>query len=267
MADYDETIKTHYKTVADQEGLLPTSTMADLRTRQLETELILRCLKEIVLAEQKPSKIADVGCGNGYTLEVLYRQYPQFAYTGLEYSQDLRLLAKQRFSSFPKIKVLPIDIRDKSSYPKESFDFILCQRVLINLLNRKDQDHAFNNIIDAVKKGGVILFIEAFDSGLRELNEARAELGQGPIPPAYHNLYLEDDFFISNSRVKKVDHDACKENFLSTHYFVTRVFHPYVWGDKEFKRNSHFVRFFSEALAPNVGNFSPLRCVVLKRVQ
>ena len=118
---------------------------------------------------------------------------------------------------------------------------------------------ALRNLINVVHPGGTLLFIEAFSSALAKLNEARAEFELSPIPPAHHNLYLDDDFFEIDELKPLGNNQLQPVNFLSTHYFVTRVLHPLHLGDRPLKRNSEFVRFFSQALKENVGDYSPLK--------
>ena len=72
------------------------------------------------------------------------------------------------------------------------------------------------------KKNGVIIFIEAFNEGLDNLNLARKEFGLKPLPPAIHNLYLNDDFFETENLETFYNKEASS---LSTHYFVSRVLH------------------------------------------
>ena len=158
------------------------------------------------------------------------------------------------------------DIRDSDFAPKDSVDILLCQRVLINLLSEEDQKSALGNIINVVaspgitRSGGTLLFIESFSSSLAKLNEARAEFELPAIQPAHHNLYLTDDFFETPQlKTLSTNGHLPPPNFLSTHYFVTRVLHPLYLGNKPLRRNSEFVRFFSAALKENVGDYSPLK--------
>jgi hypothetical protein len=112
-----------------------------------------------------------------------------------------------------------------------------------------------------------LLFIEAFQSGLDCLNEARAEFDLSPIPPANHNLYLSDEFFSRRVDLQPFSDERGQvaPNFLSTHYFVSRVFHPVILGNRQMKRNSHWVNFFSRALAPTIGDYSPVRAYAFER--
>jgi hypothetical protein len=111
------------------------------------------------------------------------------------------------------------------------------------------------------------VFIEAFSRQLDTLNEARAEFELPPIPPADHNLYLPDDFFAVSTLRRLEAPEVPPANFLSTHYYVTRVLHPGLIPDTAVKRNSEFVRFFSGALRQNVGDYSPLRLNAFEKIR
>ncbi|MFT5115355.1 MAG: SAM-dependent methyltransferase [Parasphingorhabdus sp.] len=264
-ANYDEVIKQHYDKVANAEKDAPSSTMADAYIRQQETEFILRRINDYLAKNARQPeavKIMDVGCGNGYSLEVLQKEFPTAQICGLEYTDSLREVAVKRFESSP-VEIYPGDIRQAETIP-DDIDVLICQRVLINLLNPEDQARALQNLVDKVGSNGLLIFIECFNSGLNQLNDARSEFGIEKLPPAHHNLYLQDDFFAH----QQLDiFDNSEENYLSTHYFVTRVLHQaFLDGTgSEFKRNSHFVSFFTRALNPGVGEYTPLRFLCYKK--
>jgi SAM-dependent methyltransferase len=266
--NYDTQIAEHYRGVAETEGLSPTSTMADEITRGKETDAILTFVaaarKKSALDDGRPLSIMDIGCGNGYTLEVLANNYPGAILVGVEKSDKLRELALSRFQGNDRVFILEGDIRDENFARDFTADILVCQRVLINLLDIEDQKLALNNIINAVKSGetarGSLLFIECFANALANLNEARSEFDLAPMNEAHHNLYLPDDFF-NTAALIPFDPSAGipPANFLSTHYYVTRVLHPFFIANKPFKRNSEFVRFFTHALKENIGDYSPLK--------
>ncbi len=273
---YDAVIAEHYRRVAEDCGLSGTSTMADEITRGLESEAITHfvstALKEYLDAGGTgPATIMDVGCGNGYTLERLVETFPDHRFIGVEHSRELRALASSRFRQHEKVTVVAGDIRTPAFARPDSADVLICQRVLINLLDLRDQRAAMDNIISVLstpargRAPGKCIFIEGFSSFLATLNEARAEFDLPAIPPAPHNLYLPENFF-DTPRLRAVDAGSIPPpNFLSTHYYVTRVLHPCLTTNKPFKRNSAFVAFFSEALKKNVGDFSPVRLQVFER--
>lgn len=273
-AEYDAVISDHYRKVAESEGLSSSSTMADNVTRSTETNAIKAFVKACLARRHDsgltgPAKIMDVGCGNGYTLETLSQEFPEHRFIGVEKTDELRELAVSRFEGNESVEVFSGDLRDPDFAAGHEADILICQRVLINLLDPQDQKNALNNLITAVNGSrGSLLFIECFESSLDRLNTARAEFDLGDIPPAYHNLYLKDDFFL----VDGVKHHLLAdfgfdvpERFLSTHFYVTRVLHPMVTKGQSVKRNSEFVNFFSSALAPASGDYAPLKLIVLDR--
>ena len=274
-ADYDAKIAVHYDQVAADCGLSPHSTMADEIIRQKETSVIVafvgRALREWAAqtdpagrpARTGAATVLDVGCGNGYTLKTLAGALPAGSYLGVEQNGKLRELAQQQAAGHGNIRVLPGDLRVRTSLglPDESVDILICQRVLINLLSEADAKSALDNIVALVRPQGRLLFIESFAAALLRLNEARAEFGLSPIPPAHHNRYLEEDFF-SHPRLQPcASEPPVARNALSTHYYVTRVLHSALSNavHSELKRNSHFVKFLSSALPDGVGDYAPLQ--------
>jgi len=263
-SEYDSAIKQHYDNVAKNDKDSATSTMADLYIREKETALIIKQINKYI--EQKNGKlsIVDVGCGNGYTLSKLSETFPDFDFEGVEFNDSLRAIAKERFLQ-KTTKISAGDIRLPESLPQKKFDVLICQRVIINLLNPEDQKNALNNLLELVKPNGLLIFIECFKSELINLNSARSEFGLDILPYAHHNLYLDDDFF---TRSELNEFSFSEQNSFSTHYFVSRVLHPSFLkataGD--FLRNSHFVSFFSQALPDSIGNYSPLKLLAFKKV-
>jgi SAM-dependent methyltransferase len=272
LKNYDQVILDHYKSVAAASGDKPEATMADARTRELETRMIgafyQSAIEHLVRSGRSAESltVADLGCGNGYTLEVLRALDERPQLIGFEYSPDLRAIAAKRFEG-KRVEVRAADIRKAETLGPEKLDIVICQRVIINLLDLEDQKNARDNIVAAAAEGSYLLFLECFNSALRTLNLARQEFGMSPIPPAHHNLYLEDDFFDMSTLARPPGSaDVVHSNFLSTHYFVTRVLHPLLLGDRPFLRNSLFTSFMSQALAQNIGDFSPIRACGYTRV-
>jgi hypothetical protein len=167
---------------------------------------------------------------------------------------------------------VPGDLREPDFLTPGSVDVLVCQRVIINLLDRADQTAAVDNLIRTVAprgqgRGGRMLFIEAFETPLATLNVAREEFDMPPIPPAHHNLYLPDHFLERPGLAPLGAPEGLPApNFLSSHYYITRVMQPMLTRGKPLKRNSEFVRFFSRAVAPGVGDYSPVKLYMFERV-
>lgn len=244
---YDRLVRKHYDQVAAETGDSPSSTMADDIVRHTETQAILDFLRDT----KAGGHLLDAGCGNGFTLSAINQRFPAYSFTGCEPNAALRKIAQAR-------DIGPIEDWDIRSPLPGKFDVIICQRVLINLLNRQDQERARDNLIRSLKPHGFMLFIECFQSGLDRLNQAREEFDLLPLPPAEHNLYLPDDFFAGLIPYES-PYWLYGPNHLSTHYYVSRVLHPSLSMNRPFKRNSAFVHFMSKALPPSVGDFAPLK--------
>jgi SAM-dependent methyltransferase len=286
---YDEIIREHYAQEARIHGTSPTSTMADECVRTKETEAIIGSVKSFIREQtaahatnggyaEGPGRdggfhIVDLGCGNGLTVqELAVKIIPgplRLSFTGVEFNADLRAIAQERLRAFGNVKVAAGDVRTIDASQCEPADVVILQRVLINLLDRADQKRALDNIVGLLNPGGLLFAIEAFESGLAELNSAREECGLSPLPPAHHNLYLTDDFFDHPLLARHMSNESIEtsENLLSTHYFVSRVLHPAFLNatGRAFKRNSHFVKFMSAALPDGIGAYSPLKIIIRRK--
>ena len=280
IKNYDLEIKRHYDTVAETEKDAASSTMADMYVRENETMFIQSQITNYISnhlhfksstsysigkrIDNIPPHILDVGCGNGYTLQALSLKFPEFILQGIEFNDSLRKIANTRFAE-SKIEVNKGDIRVQNSLPKENVDILICQRVLINLLDQNDQKIALNNIIGSVKPGGLLLFIECFESGLNNLNSAREEFNLEKLAPAHHNLYLHDDFF-QHPSLKVLD--LSHSEMFSSHYFISRVLHQSFLNstNQKFQRNSHFVSFFTQAFSKSIVKYSPLKPMAFTKI-
>jgi ubiquinone/menaquinone biosynthesis C-methylase UbiE len=243
--------------------------MLDVTTRERETELIVRFVelaaRDLPANRGSSSRIAigDVGCGNGFTLGTLRRRFPLFALHGFEFTPQLLALAQARFADDEAVSVVAGDVRQLQA-PNDAFDVLVCQRVLINLLDGADQRRALGELARVLRPDGLLLSIEAFNGPLVNLNAARGEFGLEPIPAAYHNLYLEDDFFAEETRLAPLHDESLPANFLSSYYYIARVLQPALLGNSQI-RNSLFARFLSAAIDRPIGDYSPIRAHAFRK--
>jgi len=279
---YDSVILEHYGTQAREQGLKATSTMLDATVRERETRLVEGFVERVVRFFDREEdsegelRLCDAGCGNGFTLSVLQEKFPSLDFLGFEFSPDLLGLAKKRFREMARVKILPGDIRTLKGH-EESFQIVLCQRVLINLLDPQDQRRGLAVLTSLLKPGGFLLSIEAFEEPLLNLNSARAEFGLPALPQAHHNRYLPKEFFAEEKSLvpvlgpvldRSLPENFLPSNFLSSHYFISRVMHPLFSKPEEtFIRNSHFVRFFTEAIDQPIGDYSPIKAFAFRKAQ
>lgn len=266
----DELVRKHYRERAKQKGASPYTTTPDEIMRTEEVELILNFFSMLKTIEKdKNLKVLDLGCGNGHTLSVLSKYEPKNIYMGLDFSEELIAIAKDR--KLPHCEFMQGDAR---SIPSESnsFDAVYTERTLINILDWEEQKFALREISRILKPCGYYLMIEGFTDGLINNNKARKECGLPELKAAFHNKYFEkESFFQSISDIFTVleptqlgaDWEGLfPTNFLSSHYFIARVLHALVTKGENIP-NTEFVKFFS--FLPPIGNYSPIQVYILKR--
>lgn len=265
--EFDELVQSHYISQAEKHGASPYSTMEDETVRQKEIELLRHVV--CLLAGSSKLKILDLGCGNGFALSELTSSLPQHQYWGMDFSEALLVIAKER--NLPRCELSLGDARSLS-FDTDMFDVVYTERCLINVLDWDEQKRALREISRVLKPGGHYLMIESFTDGLSNNNKARTQCGLPAIEPAHHNNYFDKDAFlefiaelftiVDAVELSPGHSDICiAPNFLSSYYFVSRVFYPLI-TKVDWVRNSEFAKFFS-FLPPN-GNYSPLQAYILR---
>ena len=253
---YQKLVKEHYRKEAKTHGGSTTSTMADFVTRQREIDAIISYLKN-------GDTCLEVGCGNGAS-SIAIAKAKKVNMTCIDFSEDLLAIAKKLPTKGVKGKISfrhgdVLQLSEKGKY-----DVVFTERCVINLMEWSDQQEALKRMAAALKKGGRMILVESFTDGLKELNEARAELDLPPIGPAYHNLHLDKDKVIALLAKQGVELTE-ENNFISTYIYGTRVLYPALAraAGKDIRYNSAFGKFFS--YLPNAGNYSQLKILVFKK--
>ena len=261
----DELILSHYRKQAAEHQLEASSTMLDETTRELEVGAVLQCLTHAV-GGSPSATLLEVGCGNGYLLAVIRERFPHLRLTGVDYSPDMLELAEGR--KIPDAHVAREDVRSLT-LPPDSFDVIVSERCLINLLDASAQVTALYELHRVLRPGGHLVLIEGFTDGLANLNRARGQLGLPDNQVPYHNLWFEKERFLEavQGRFELVgDTNGAAgvppSNFLSTHYFISRVFYPAVTR-AEIQYNTDFVKFFR--FLPVQGDYSPIQLYFMRK--
>lgn len=264
----DEVILEHYKVQAAKHKDSALSTMEDPITRQKEVDLIGNFFR--LPGIQKTAKdVLEIGCGNGYTLNLLQPQFRNYKFTGLDFSEDLLAIARER--NLSGVSFIQGDAR-KLQFGDESFDVIYTERCIINLLTWEEQMLAVNEMHRLLRKGGHLLFMESFTEGYNNLNKARNELGLESIPMPHHNNYFDKNEFepfiqskfkiLSAYDLGGMETDVPR-NFLSSHYFTARVLHPLLTKGDPTLKNTELVKFFS--FLPPSGCYSPIEAYILEK--
>lgn len=253
----DEIILEHYKKVASNYGLSPTSSMKDQVIRDAEIQFFISALRNVIKNDGTKQSLFDVGCGNGHLLETLRQEFPDLTLYGLEFHPDLCQLAQSR--DIKNCQVIHADMRDDLSMYGQH-DFIITERSVINLLDKAEQHAALKHIAKNLKPGGHYFLSESFEAPMHNINRARKEMGLTPdVKPSKHNLWLEErdlEILSENGLIETIA--PMPRNYLSTHFYITRVFHPVVLPGGGRAGAGEFQNFFNQALPAAVGDYSPI---------
>ena len=131
---------------------------------------------------------------------------------------------------------------------------------MINILDHKEQRAAFGNITSALKSGGLYIQVESFFEPLVNLNRARKEIGLSPIEESVQNKYLNNYMLgFLRDKCRLIERNGVMpDNYLSTYFYLSRVFHQVARPPGGKVKFSHMVDFLTEGIGPGVGNYSPI---------
>lgn len=257
----DAYIRSHYKKVAQNFGPSSLSSIQDPYIRTCEENFFIREIQNFIKVHSNLSPhdiiVMDFGCGNGHLLSVLRKYFPEIKLVGLEFTPELLEIAQKR--KLENTSLYLGDIRQKLPF-EDKAHIIITERVIINLLSWKQQELGLRNIAQHLQKDGLYLMSESFREPWIELNLARREVGLDQIKQSQHNRYLAGnaiDFMAKQLNLKQIDGQTA-QNFLSTHFYISRVLHPSIRPEGAKIKSSRMVDFFNQALAPAAGNFSPI---------
>jgi ubiquinone/menaquinone biosynthesis C-methylase UbiE len=197
-------------------------TSPDFHLRELEIRFIAEHFEA--------GNTLDIGCGNGYTLLSLAKQF-EASFTGLDFSPEMIAGAAELTKRLqPELKAMPCfrqaDIR-RLDYPADSFDTIITERCLLNLPTRKEQFDTIREIHRVLKPGGVYLMVEGTEDGLERLNALRMQLGLEAIPSVSEGNFSSLKFREAELTAFLDDYfDIEATRYFGTYYLISRVVQP-----------------------------------------
>jgi SAM-dependent methyltransferase len=259
----EDLILARYESEAREHGHDPSSTMRDETTRDLELGAILTCVQYATRSRGRDLSLLEVGCGNGYMLQAIRDRFNEIRLSGIDFTPQMVELAEAR--EIANCDVRKDDIRNLG-FPAAAFDVVLSERCLINVLDPSEQEAALAELRRVLADGGYLILIEAFTDGLENLNRARTELGLPENTPPAFNRWLDDTRFrrwLEKNFAIETDSELPPGNFLSTHYFISRVLYPAI-TKREVLYNTEFVKFFR--FLPAQGDYAPIRLYLLRRL-
>lgn len=260
-----ETIKEYWEDRAKEKAATAQATTNDVYLRELEIATFIQTLKEIELPDG--ASILDVGCGDGYTTVSVAEALPQFSFDGLDYSENMISLARDRVAEKGSPLRVKFSVGDATNLTtvcgNRKYDAVMTDRCLINLESIENQQRAIAEIAAVTRPGGYYLGIENFREGQDEMNRLRASVGLPEIPIRWHNLFFTEAEF--SKLTDPFFEELSWRNFSSSYYFATRVIYSAMCQMRgETPDYRHEIHELSIKL-PWFGNFSPIRMAVTRR--
>lgn len=255
-------IKEFWDAQANMHGASFLATMPDQFLKNLEIENIGRFLRD-------GTRVADIGCGNGYST-FHYAKQRDISIHGLDYSEAMILHAQKVLSEScdgmrERIDFRVGDVRC-TGFADASFDAVITDRCLINLTSREDQIGAVREMARILKPGGLYLMCEDTEQGLNKLNKLRQFMGLETIPVRWHNLYLDESHLLTQAEGSLELLEVV--NFSSFYYLASRIINA-----KIAKENGTEPRYDSDinrvsAMCSSLsgfGDFGPLKLFVFRK--
>ncbi len=226
-------------------------------------ELELVKMKQLI---PEGSKVLDIGCGNGIKGIELAKEL-NIDYYGMDYSEEMISQAEQLLLENSKLlkgkaNFFVGDILENNSIRYNHFDIVISDRCLINLETIENQILAIRHIRTALKDKGIYLMFENCLQPLENLNQVRRSFSLPDIEVRWHNIYIDEQNFFSAIRddfklIKTV-------SFASAYYLISRTINALLTPSGEKIDYMSDINKLSSKL-PALGDFSPLKLVVLER--
>ncbi len=259
-------IKSYWNSRAEESEGNPSATTQDVYLRKLEINTLVHSIEK--LRVDGKIKIADIGCGDGYSTLRVAQKVSNAEVLGIDYSTKMIDNAKGNLLNFlgleNKITFKVGDVtKIEEVVSEEKFDFVITDRCLINLTTSQAQYDSIKKIYRILKPDGFYLAIENFNEGQTELNKARAAVGLNKIKIRWHNNFFNQKEFLQ--QMHDIFSDIQLEEFSSAYYFATRVIYSkYCQIKNEEPDYEHEIHRLAVDL-PSYGSYSPIKLAVLKK--
>lgn len=204
----------------------------------------------------KPNSSAfEVGCGNGINLFALHDKIKGLELHGCDTSEEMLAVARKEANRRrTQVNLFKANIVDYITPIHPLFDYVICNRVLINIRKKSERKEALLNMLEALRKGGRLILIENFTDTYAIQNKLRNQLGlkSRKWPPFNSFIDPEELDWLHDSAV--LEHT---ENISSIHDLLV-----YILLAKIYPKHNHYgkwyynhpiVNYFTELYEKNIG--------------
>lgn len=258
--DQKAKVKAYWDEQAAKGADNPLATTHDKLLRILEIDNILKHIPD------EPLRIADVGCGTGYST-IEFAKVRQASFVGFDYSQNMideavKLQTAEQKNLKGTVSFAVGDVTNLRSLNLEPFDIVTTDRCLINLMTTEEQQTALKEIWEILKPGGAYIMCEGSKQGFAKVNELRAAAELPIMQNYWHNLYIDEEKVLPF--VETLFECLAVENFASTYYIASRIFNAVNAADPQKPDYLSIINRTAIKLPP-IGDYSPLRIYYLRK--
>lgn len=219
----------HIKNFWESQAIIHKSSPSASWGDEFAIDLEVNTISEFI---KKGDIVLDMGCANGFAA---YRQFdnkkPNKIY-GVDYAKNMIKFANQIKQNHPQKESFDFshgDVRN-IDFENEKFDVVYTTRVLINLPTWEEQKLGIDECIRVTKKGGVIIFCEAFYEPLVTINSIRKLTNLPALYEHDFNRYIKKIRLENYLKEKGISFEC--DEFSSLYYLGSRVVRELV-SDKE----------------------------------
>jgi len=215
--------------------------MYDKNLIRLEINLIKNRIKS-------NCKILDAGCGEAEgTLE--YAKIENTIIHAADFSETRLKKAKSNLKNIKNVQLFHVDFL--SDYQLDNdYDYIISQRLLINLMEWDLQQKVLIDLKKLLKPGGRIILMEGSQNGVDQLNKFRDCYRLSPLPIKWHNLFFRDEELIGF--MEDIGFKNTRIEGLGSYFLLTRGLRPYF--HKELDWDNEFNKLSSSDEILNIFN-------------
>lgn len=200
-------------------AITPARAREYLRTQGAASESARVLTAEVIesLGDGSATRLIDLGCGNGQMLELLRERGASIHYTGVDFSEPLLDVARERFAGDAGARFVAADVNDP--VVEGRFDVALYSHV-IEILSCPEGSLARARDLAAVT---VIRFFEPPEHELDTVELREMEIGDGTKVPYLRRKIGRDAYRLMLARlgVRTVDvyrDDASRDQIHVLHY-------------------------------------------------
>jgi ubiquinone/menaquinone biosynthesis C-methylase UbiE len=219
-------ILEHWNAQAETHGVKHSASWGDIYAINLEIETIDPYIFE-------GSDVLDAGCANGFSVLQHLDKKPR-SITGIDFSPKMIEQAQNNKPKEPTDCEITFKVGDIRNLPfeDETFDVVYTTRTLINLPLWKEQIQGIEHCIRVCKRGGKIIFSEAFWEPLMLLNAFRGLSSLPPLVEHDFNRYIKKSNLEEFLKSKNIEFEV--NDFSSVYYLGSRFLRELVTNPADY---------------------------------